>query len=60
MVVDADEGAGEGEYLAEGDEDGMVYLASRYSQESARKQCAPEGAHCNGEYELSLSHGSDD
>ena len=60
MIVDAYEGAGESQYLTECDEDGMVYLACRNSQESARKQCAPEGAHCNGEYELSLSHGSDD
>ena len=60
MVVNADEGAGESQYLTECDEDGMVYLASRHSHEPARKQCAPEGAHCNGKYELSLSHGSDD
>ena len=60
MVVDADEWAGEGEYLAEGDEYAVVYLASRHGHKSARKQCAPEGAHCNGKYELSLSHGSDD
>ena len=56
MVVNADEWAGEGEYLAEGDEYAVVYLASRHSHESARKQCAPEGAHCNGKYELGFSH----
>ena len=60
MVVDAYEGAGEGEYLAESDKYAVVYLASRHGHKSVRKQCAPEGAHCNGEYELSLSHGSDD
>ena len=60
MIVDAYEGTAEGEYLAEGDEYAVVYLARRHSHEPARKQCAPEGAHCNGEYELSLSHGSDD
>ena len=56
MVVNAYEWAGEGEYLAEGDEYAVVYLARRHSHESARKQCAPEGAHCNGKYELGFSH----
>ena len=56
MVINAYEWAGEGEYLAEGDEYAVVYLASRHSHESARKQCAPEGAHCNGKYELGFSH----
>lgn len=56
MIVNADEGAGEGQYLAKGNEYGMVDLASRNSHEPACKQCAPEGAHCNGEYELGLSH----
>ena len=59
MVVDAYEGAGESQYLTECDEYAVVYLACRNSQESARKQCAPEGAHCNGKYELGFSHGSD-
>ena len=59
MVVDAYEGTAEGEYLAEGDEYAMVDLASRHGHKSARKQCAPEGAHCNGKYELGFSHRSD-
>ena len=56
MVVDSDEGAGEGENLTKSDEDGVVDFSSRYSHEPARKQCAPEGAHRYGEYELGLSH----
>ena len=44
MVVDADEWAGEGEYLAEGDEYAVVYLARRHSHESAGKHYAPEDA----------------
>ena len=31
MVVDADERSSEGEYLAEGDEYGVVYLADRWA-----------------------------
>ena len=37
MVIDADEGASEGEYLAEGDEHRVVDLAQRRAAE-ARKQ----------------------
>ena len=37
MVVNADEGAGEGEYLAEGDEHRVVDLSQRRATE-ARKQ----------------------
>ena len=56
MVIYTDEGAGEGQYLAKGNEYGVVDFASRNSHEPARKQCAPEGAHRYGEYELGLSH----
>jgi hypothetical protein len=33
MIVDADEGASEGEYLAEGDEDRVVDLSQRRTTE---------------------------
>ena len=37
LVVDADEGAAEGEDFAKGDEDGVMYLAQWWAEE-ARKQ----------------------
>ena len=56
VVVDADEGASEGEYLAEGNEDGMVDFAQRRAAEARDKQCAPESAHCSSDDELKASH----
>ena len=56
MVVYADEGACEGEYLTEGNEDGMVYLAQRRAAEARYKQCAPESAHCSSDDELKAFH----
>ena len=56
MVVDADEGASEGEYLAEGNEDGMVDFAQRRAAEARDKQCAPESAHCSSDDELKAFH----
>ena len=59
MIVYADEGASEGEYLSEGNEDGMVYLAQWRAAEARYKQCAPESAHCSSDYELELLHDSE-
>ena len=56
MVVDADEGASEGEYLSEGNEDGMVDFAQRRAAEARYKQCAPESAHCSSDDELKAFH----
>ena len=56
MVVDADERSSEGEYLAEGDEYGVVYLADRWAEEARYEQCAPEGAHCGSDDELHAFH----
>ena len=52
MVVDTDEGAAEGEYLAKSDEDGVVYLSQWWAAEPRNEQCTPEGAHRHGGYEL--------
>ena len=56
MIVYADEGASEGEYLAEGDEDGMVNLAYWRAAEARYEQCAPESAHCSSGDELKAFH----
>ena len=56
MVVDADERSSEGEYLAEGDEYGVVYLADRWAEEARYEQCAPEDAERNRDCELKFSH----
>ena len=44
MVVDADEGAGEGEDFAESDEDGVVYFTQRWAAEARDEQCASKYA----------------
>ena len=56
FIVDADEGASEGEYLTKGDEHGVVYLTHRRAEEATREQCAPEGAHCSSDDELQAFH----
>ena len=56
VVVYADEGASEGEYLAKSDEDGEMYLAQRRAAEARDKQCAPKGAHCSSDDELKAFH----
>ena len=56
MVVDSDEGAGEGENLTKSDEDGVVDFSKRMRYEPTRKQCAPESAHCSSDDELELLH----
>ena len=47
MVVNADEGACVGEYLAKSDEDGVMYLPQWRAAEARDQQCTPEGAHCH-------------
>ena len=44
MVIDADEGAGEGEYLAEGDEYRVVDLSQRRATEARYEHYASEDA----------------
>ena len=56
MIVYADEGATKSEYLTEGNEYGMVYLAQRRAAEARYKQCAPESAHCSSDDELKAFH----
>ena len=56
MIVYADEGASEGEYLAKGDEYAMVNLPQWRAAESRDKQCAPESAHCSSDDELKAFH----
>ena len=56
VIVYADEGACESEYLSEGDEDGMVNLAQRRAAKARDKQCAPESAHCSSDNELKAFH----
>lgn len=45
-IIDSYEGAGEGEYLAEGNEDTMMNLRQRRKDEARREHYAPEGAQC--------------
>lgn len=56
VVVDADEGACEGENFAESDEDSGVYLTCGGQGYSCCEQCAPESAHCSGKQELYALH----
>ena len=54
FVVDADEGASEGQYLAEGDEHAVVYLCQWRTHKARGKHCAPEGAQCKRREELNV------
>ena len=56
MVVDADEGASEGEYLAEGDEDRVVDLSQRRTTEPRYEHYASEDAQCHCSGDLQASH----
>ena len=56
FVIDADEGAREGEDLAEGDEDRVVNLAQGWAEEARREHRAPEDAQCDSEYQLKIFH----
>ena len=52
MIINPHEAPGEGEYLAEGDEDAAVYHPRRRDTYPCCEQCAPEGAQCHGEEQL--------
>ena len=54
FVVDADEGASEGQYLTEGDKNRMVYLGQRWKNKARGKHYAPEGAQCKRREELNV------
>lgn len=54
FVVDADEGASEGQYLAESNENRMVYLRQRWKDKARGKHYAPEGAQCKRCEELNV------
>ena len=56
MVVDSDEGAGEGENLTKSDEDGVVDFSKWMCNKPTREQCTPEGAHCSSDDELQAFH----
>ena len=44
MVVNSDEGAGEGEYLTKGDKHAVVYFTQRWAAEARDEQCASKYA----------------
>ena len=46
MIVDSDERAAEGEYLAEGDEYAVVNLCDGWAEEPRGEHYAPEDAQC--------------
>lgn len=54
FVVDADEGAREGQYLTEGDQHRVVYLSHRRGDEARDEHHAPEGAQCDSEQQLQM------
>ena len=56
LVVDADEGAAEGEDFAKSDEDGVMDLCQWWADEARYEQCAPKRAHCNSGDELEVFH----
>ena len=56
MIVDADEGASEGEYLAEGDEHRVVNLRQRRTTEPRYEHYASEDAQCHCSGDLQASH----
>ena len=56
MVVDADEGASEGEYLAEGDEYRVVDLSQGRATEARYEHYASEDAQCHCSADLQASH----
>ena len=56
FVVDADQGAAEGEYFAKGDEDRVVDLCQWWAEEARGEHYAPEGAESNGYSQLKIFH----
>ena len=56
FVVDTDEGAAEGEYLAKGDEDGVVDLCQWRANEARHQHRASKNAECNCAKKLNRFH----
>ena len=56
MIVDANEGSAEGEYLAEGDEYRVVDLSQRRATEARYEHYASEDAQCHCSGDLQASH----
>ena len=54
FVVDADQTTSEGQYLAESNENRMVYLRQRWKDKARGKHYAPEGAQCKRCEELNV------
>ena len=52
LIVDADERAAEGEYLAEGDEDRVMDLCQWRTEKARHQQEASKRAECNCAQEL--------
>ena len=50
--------AAEGEYLAEGDEDGVMDLCQWWADEARHQHRAPEGAQCHSKDKLKVLHNS--
>ena len=56
MVVNADERTAEGQYLAKGDEYGVVYLAQWWAEEACGEHYAAEAAQCHSDDKLQTFH----
>ena len=56
MVIDADEGASEGEYLAEGDEHRVMDLSQGRATEPRYEHYASEDAQCHCSGDLQAFH----
>ena len=54
FVINADERASEGQYLAEGDENTVMNLRQRWKDKARGKHYAPEGAQCKRCEELNV------
>ena len=52
LVINAYQAPAESQYLAEGNEDGVVDLTQRWAAKSRHQHRAPESAQCSGEYKL--------
>ena len=56
LIVDTDEGAAEGEYLAKSNEDGVVYLAQWWANKARHQHRASKNAECNCAKKLNRFH----
>ena len=54
LIVDTDERAAEGQYLAKSNEHAVVYLRQRRQNEARREHRAPEDAQCQCGEELKI------